>query len=65
MRYKLEKGFKSLNGQVEIVDSDLLCYVVKNYSRGSFGVRTISKDLLNEYVDYFEQYPDNSAADAR
>lgn len=65
MRYKLEKGFKSLNGQVEIVDSDLLCYVVKTYSRGSFGVRTISKDLLNEYVDYFEQYPDNSAADAR
>ena len=65
MRYNLKKGFKSTNGQVEIIDSDSLCYVVKNYSRGSFGIRTISKELLNEYVDYFEQHPNRSAADAR
>lgn len=65
MHYILLKGFKSLNGQVEILDSDTLCYVVKNISRGATGVRTISKSLLNEYVAYFEKHPDNNADQAR
>ena len=65
MRYKLLAGFKSINGQVEILDSDSLCYLVKNYSKGAVGVRTISKSLLNEYVNYFEKYPDNNADQAR
>lgn len=65
MRYKLLAGFKSINGQVEILDSDSLCYIVKNYSKGAVGVRTISKSLLNEYVNYFEKYPDNNADQAR
>lgn len=56
---------KSLNGQVEILDSDSLCFLVKNYSKGAIGVRTISKSLLNEYVDYFEKHPNNSAEQAR
>lgn len=65
MHYILFAGFKSINGQVEILDSDSLCFLVKNYSKGATGVRTISKSLLNEYVDYFEKHPDNSAEQAR
>lgn len=64
MHYILFAGFKSINGQVEILDSDSLCFLVKNYSKGATGVRTISKSLLNEYVDYFEKHPDNSAEQA-
>ena len=65
MRYILRKGLKSANGQVEILDSDSLCYLVKNISRGSTGIRTISKALLDEYVDYFVCHSSNSAEDAR
>lgn len=65
MHYILLKGFKSLNGQVEILDSDSLCFVVKNISRGAIGIRTISKSLLKEYVDYFDKHPDNNADQAR
>lgn len=65
MRYKLLNGFKSINGQVEILDSDSLCYLVKNYSKGAIDVRTISKSLLNEYINYFEKHPDNNADQAR
>lgn len=65
MNHILLKGFKSINGQVEILDSDSLCYLVKNYSKGAIGVRTISKSLLNEYVNYFEKHPDNNADQAR
>ena len=65
MHYILQPGFKSTNGQIEILDSDSLCYIVKNNSKGANGVRTISRSLLNEYVDYFEKHPSNTAAQAR
>ncbi len=65
MHYTLQKGFTSINGQVEILDTDTLCYVVKNYSSKGNGVRTISRALLNEFVSYFEQHPDNTSAQAR
>ncbi len=55
MYYTLHKGFKSLNGQVEILDYDSLCYIVKNISKGATRLRTISKSLLNEYVEYVEK----------
>ncbi len=65
MRYILQPGFKSTNGQIEILASDSLCFLVKNNSKGAVGVRTISRSLLDEYVDYFEKYPSNTAAQAR
>ena len=65
MYYKLKPGFKSLNGFVEILDEDKLAYKVKNSNRGSIGIRTISKDLLREYVTYFEKYPESSPQEAR
>ena len=65
MHYILLNGFKSKNGQVEILNSDSLCFVVKNISRGATGIRTISKTLLKEYVEYFEKHPNNNADQAR
>lgn len=65
MRHKLKIGDKSINGQVEIIDEDRLCYLVMNRSRGAIGVRTISKAILNEFVDYYEINPYKSSMDAR
>ena len=62
---KLRIGDVSDNGQVTIVDEDRLCYLVKSDSRGSVGLRTISKTLLDEYVCYFAEHPDSNANIAR
>ena len=58
-------GDTSDNGQITIVDEDRLCYLVKSTSRGAYGLRTISKPLLEEYIDYFGKHPDATANDAR
>ena len=65
MHYILAKGFKSINGQVEIIDSDSLCYLVRDNRKAATGIRIISKSLLNEYIDYFEKYPNNSPLQAK
>ena len=65
MRYNLQKGFKSNNGQVEIVDEDKLCFIVRNISKGASGLRTISKALLDEYVEYFESKKNPTSVSAR
>lgn len=62
---KLNIGDTSENGQITIIDEDRLCYLVKSTSRGAYGIRTISKSLLSEYVSYFANNPDASANDAR
>ena len=56
--FQLHKGDMSDNGQITIVDEDRLCYVVKSESRGATGLRTISKKLLDEFVNYLADYPD-------
>ena len=56
---------KSLNGQVEIIDIDKFCLLVKNISRNATGIRTVSKEIVNEFVNYFEKHPNNSAQQAR
>lgn len=38
---------------------------MKSTSRNAFGIRTISKSLFKEWVDYFEKYPNASAHEAR
>ena len=58
-------GDVSDNGQVTIVDEDRLCYLVRSESRGSVGLRTISKTLLNEYIAYFTEHPNANANIAR
>lgn len=61
----LNIGDSSDNGQITIIDEDRLCYLVKSTSRGAYGIRTISKKLLEEYVEYFGKHPDATANDAR
>ena len=46
----LKVGDTSNDGKLEIVDEDRLCFLVKG-ANGS--VRTISKRLLCEFVEYF------------
>lgn len=52
-------------GQVKIMDEDRLCFLVRAESRGAYGLRTISKQLLREYVAYFQLHPNNNANQAR
>lgn len=63
----LQIGDQSIDdkGQVKIMDEDRLCFLVKSESRGTYGLRTISKQLLREYVAYFKLHPNNNANQAR
>ena len=62
---KLRIGDMSDNGQITIVDEDRLCYIVKSESRGALGLRTISKALLNEFVDYVSTHPEANGNEAK
>lgn len=62
---KLRIGDQSINGQVSIIDEDRLCYLVESNSRGAKGVRTISKKLLEEFVDFWTKHPDSTPQEAR
>lgn len=55
---KLQIGDISENGQITIVDEDRLCYLVKSVSKGAVGLRTISKALLDEFVNYMSLHPE-------
>ena len=55
---KLCVGDVSPNGIVSIIDEDRLCYVVLNNSKGASGIRTISKSILNEFIDYISSRGD-------
>lgn len=63
--YNLNIGDSSENGQTTIIDEDRLCYLVKSESKGAIGIRTISKALLEEYINYFSSHPNATANDAR
>ena len=61
----LQKGDISKDGSVRIVDVDRLCYLVESKSRGAKGLRTISKELLKEYIDYWSNHPNSTPNEAR
>lgn len=65
IEFALQKGDMSNNGQITIVDEDRLCYLVRSDSKGAVGLRTISKALLKEFVEYFRSHPGRSSSDAR
>lgn len=65
MERHLKIGDKSIDGKIEIIDADRLCYQVRNMNKGAIGIRTISKKLLDEFVAYFKINPDATADDAR
>ena len=62
---KLMVGDQSTDGRIIIADKDRLCYLVKSGSKGSFSIRTISKQLLGEFINYYKKNPDKKAEDAR
>ena len=61
----LRIGDISDDGKVTIIDEDRLCYIVKNESKGASGLRTISKSLLSEFIDYVRTNPQTKADEAR
>ncbi len=63
--YTLNNGDKSADGTIEIVDQDRLCYLVKNKSKGAYWLRTISKRLVDEFVQYVNTHPDVKGAEAK
>lgn len=58
----LKVGDSSSDGKIHIIDEDRLCFQIRG-TNGS--IRTISKNLLREFIEYFNQHPDASSADAR
>ena len=62
---KLMVGDQSTDGRTIIADKDRLCYLVKSGSKGSFSIRTISKQLLGEFIDYYRKKTNKKAEDAR
>lgn len=58
-------GEVSENGQIEIIDQDRLCFKVASRSKGAYGIRTISKDLLNEFFKLYIEKPNITANEAR
>ena len=57
---KLMVGDQSTDGRIIIADKDRLCYLVKSGSKGSFSIRTISKQLLGEFIDYYKKNPNKN-----
>ena len=62
---QLHKGDISDNGQITIVDEDRLCYIVLSESRGASGLRTISKAILEEFVEFVKNKPDTAPREVR
>lgn len=62
---KLYIGDQSTDGHIQIIDKDRLCYLVKSESKNSAGLRTISKRLLGEFIEYFRKNPGKKSDDAR
>ena len=62
---KLYVGDVSSNGQITIIDEDRLCYLVRSANRGAIGVRTISKAILKEFVNYLKTHPEAIPRNAR
>ena len=50
----LKAGDLSADGKIHIIDEDRLCFQVRG-TNGS--IRTISKDLLREFIEYFNEHP--------
>lgn len=62
---KLNIGDYSDNGQITIIDEDKLCYLARSTNRGASGLRTISKALLKEFVDFVQVHPEATPRDCR
>ena len=61
----LKIGDRLADGSVTVRDEDRLCYQVLSSSKGSTGLRTISKALLGEWVAAVREHPDSSSQELR
>lgn len=61
----MQVGMISDNGQVEIKAIDTYCYVIANKHNKSYGIRTVSKAIVEQFVDYFTQHPKATATEAK
>jgi MoxR-like ATPase len=61
----LSIGDTSKDGNTKIIDEDRLCYLVENTNKSAYGLRTISKNLLIEFIEYLKSHPDTTAQQAR
>lgn len=61
----LRRGDKSEDGKLEVIDEDRLCFIIRNVSGRSIGDRTISKALLQEFIEFEQKNPGKSPSDAR
>lgn len=61
----LKIGDKNTEGTIEIVDEDSLCYLVLSTSKGARGIRTISKALVKEFIEYDTLHPNSDSQTAR
>lgn len=60
------KAGDTIDDTLRIFDEDRLAYEVEFFTRGKWSIRTISKRLLLEFIDYFEATGiDHTARDAR
>jgi len=61
----LHVGDKNKEGSVTILGEDQLCYQVFSSNHGGSGIRTISRSLLEEYVNYYKHHPNTTSLEAR
>ena len=65
MRQILHVGDKTTDGSLSVIDEDRLCLQVDSFARGVHGIRTISKRLLDEWVDGLARNPSASSEELR
>lgn len=53
----MKPGLATTDGSLLILDEDRLCYQVLSHSHGAKGVRTISKNLLDEWIEAVQANP--------
>ena len=63
--HMLQIGDRTRDDSLIIHDEDRLCYQVRWFARGNYSIRTISKELLNEWVRAYAETPDERAQDVR
>ncbi|GEM_PF-3536531 len=62
---KIGEVIEDGNAKLTIVDKDRLCYLVKSESKGAVGLRTLSRDLIKEYVRFLQTHHDATPDDVR
>lgn len=62
---QLKVGDRTTDDSLVVLDEDRLCYRVKSISNGAEGIRTISKDLLAEWIEAYKQTPNSRSNDVR